>query len=71
MKSHLSVLVVSALLLTGCSFEPEREYDPIEMQVWQSCIDAFTDENAGNFNSNEKLIDGAVQACKKLTPRKY
>jgi hypothetical protein len=70
-KEFLSALSVAALLLTGCSFEPEKEYDPVEMQVWQSCIDAFVDENAGFYSSNEILIDRAVEACQKLTPRKY
>jgi hypothetical protein len=40
------------------------------MQVWQSCIDAFTDENAGFYSNNEILIDRAVEACQKFTPKK-
>jgi hypothetical protein len=71
MNKLLPVLAISALLVTGCSFEPEKEYDPMEMQVWQSCIDTFTDENAGFYSSNEILIDRAVEACQKFTPEKY
>jgi hypothetical protein len=71
MKPRLSVVAMSVLLITGCSFEPEKEYDPMELQIWQSCIDAFVDENAGFYSSNEILMDRAVEACQKYTPKKY
>ena len=41
MKSHLSVLVVSALLLTGCSStapESKPEYDEVELIQYENCM---------------------------------
>jgi PBP1b-binding outer membrane lipoprotein LpoB len=43
MKSYLSVLAVSALLLTGCSTptnESKPEYDAVELAIYKSCLDA-------------------------------
>lgn len=68
---QLHGLLLTALLMTGCSSTtPEFEYDLVEVQIWQSCIDVFIDENAGFYSTNEILFDRAVAACEKLTPRK-
>jgi PBP1b-binding outer membrane lipoprotein LpoB len=70
MKKWVISITAIILMLTGCSSTtPELEYDATEMQVWQSCIDAFTDENAGFYSNNEILIDRAVEACQKFTPK--
>ena len=44
MKSHISVLAISVLLLSGCSSstpESKLEYDAVELAVYQSCVDAY------------------------------
>jgi hypothetical protein len=70
MSKLIFVIFLSLIPMTACSSESELKYDPIEMQVWQSCIDAFLEENAGFYSSNEILMDRAIEACQKFTPRK-
>jgi hypothetical protein len=44
MKSHLSALTVTALLLTGCASntpESKPEYDAVELALYQSCVDTY------------------------------
>ena len=46
MKSHLSVLAVSALLLTGCSTptaESKPEYDAVDLMVYNLCIEKIVE----------------------------
>ena len=64
---HNMFLIISRLQ----SAQGLTEYDQLEMQVWQSCIDAFIEDNAGFYSTNEILIDRAVEACQKFTPEKY
>ena len=40
MKSHLSVLAMSALLLTGCSAPtPELKYDELDIIRYEKCLE--------------------------------
>ena len=67
----LQAVILTTLILTGCTpASQEPEYDQLEMQVWQSCIDAFIEDNAGFYSTNEILMDRAVEACQKFTPKK-
>ncbi len=68
MKPHLSVLVVSVLLLTGCS-SSETRIDPVEYDAWQACIDKYITDMAGYYKNNDDLFKDSIEACKKLTPR--
>ena len=46
MKSYLSVLVISALLLTGCSTptaESKPEYDAVDLMVYNLCIEKIVE----------------------------
>lgn len=46
MKSYLSVLVVSALLLTGCSTpspESKPEYDELDLMVYNLCLEKIVE----------------------------
>ena len=68
MKSRLSVLVVSVLLLTGCS-SSDTKIDPVEYEEWQACIDKYLADMPEYYTNNDDLFDDAIEACKKLTPR--
>jgi hypothetical protein len=46
MKSHLSVLAISALLLTGCSStapESKPEYDELDLMVYNLCLEKIVE----------------------------
>ena len=46
MKSYLSALAISALLVTGCSTttpESKPEYDEVELMVYQLCIEKIVE----------------------------
>ncbi len=66
MKSHLSVLVVSTLLLTGCSSpEPELSYDPVELIEYERCLNTIHP----NFTEELWAIEGiAEEVCKDKKP---
>ena len=68
MKRALFLLVISALLLTGCS-SSDTKIDPVEYEAWQACIDKYVADMAGYYKNNNDLFDDAIEACKKLTPR--
>ena len=75
MKSHLSVLAISALLLTGCSTptpEGKPEYDEVELMVYQQCIEKIVDGylNKGFFLMVPTYIENAEQECIGLKPVK-
>ena len=73
MNKLLPGLAISTLLLTGCATptpESKPEYDEVELMVWQSCIDGFIDEPTGFYSTNEILMDRAIEACQKFTPKK-
>ena len=60
-------------MVTGCTAstpESKPEYDEVELMVWQSCIDGFIEENKGFYSTNEILMDRAIEACQKFTPKK-
>ena len=62
-------LVLTALLLTGCSDTPELSENELkEYSIWQACIDKYLDNMAWAYSNNEDLFDDAVEACKELTP---
>jgi major membrane immunogen (membrane-anchored lipoprotein) len=67
-KRALFLLVISALLLTGCS-SSDTKIDPVEYEAWQACIDKYVADMAGYYKNNNDLFDDAIEACKKLTPR--
>jgi PBP1b-binding outer membrane lipoprotein LpoB len=77
MKSPLSVLAISALLLTGCSTpspESKPEYDEVELMVYQACIEKNLDgllQNKRYFKIIESADMLTAKAfCKDLKPEK-
>lgn len=77
MKSQLSVLAISALLLTGCSTpspESKPEYDEVELMVYQACIEKNLDgllQNKRYFKIIESADMITAKAfCKDLKPEK-
>ena len=72
MKAYLSVLVMSALLLTGCAAESKYEYDEVDLMIYEKCI-----EHA--LGNSERIrpqfyifqpyqLDAAKETCKDLLP---
>jgi uncharacterized protein YcfL len=73
MKSYLSVLAISALLLTGCSStapESKPEYDEVELMVYQACLNKYMKENDYTFLMTEIVTQNAVEECKAFKPVK-
>ncbi len=55
MKSSLAILIVSSLLLTGCSNQSpdnKTEYDPVELIRYETCLKVLIEK------SGYKLTDG-------------
>ena len=73
MKSHLSVLAISALLLTGCSStapESKPEYDELSVIQWQTCLNHFIEANKGFYSTSEITTFRATEACDAFLPKK-
>ena len=73
MRSHLSVLVVSALLLTGCSTPTavsKPEYDELSVIQWQTCLNHFIEANKGFYSTSEITTFRATEACDAFLPKK-
>jgi uncharacterized protein YcfL len=71
MKSHLSVIVVSALLLSGCS-TPTNEFktntDDLLVIQWQTCLNHFIEANKDFYSTSEITTLRATEACKTFLP---
>ena len=75
MKLYLSVLAISALMLTGCSTpnaESKPEYDDLDLMVYQLCIEKIVDGylDKGFFLMVPTYIETAEQECSGLKPLK-
>ena len=73
MKSHLSVLVISASILTGCATpENKPEYDEIELASYNLCLEKVVDGwiKSGTFLLTSQYIEQAKNECSKLLPVK-
>ena len=75
MNRLISVLAVSAVLLTGCSTptpESKPEYDEVELMVYQQCIEKIVDGylDKGFFLMVPTYIENAEQECTGLKPLK-
>ena len=71
MKSYLSVLAVSALLVTGCSTpsaESKPEYDELSVIQWQTCLNHFIEANKDFYSTSEIATLRATEACKTFLP---
>ena len=73
MKSHLSVLAVSAVLLTGCSSNVS-EYDELHMIQYEKCIDYAVEAKLQVFGpqrfTSEEIIGDAIVSCEGWKPLK-
>jgi uncharacterized protein YcfL len=73
MKSYLSVLAISALLLTGCSSttpESKPTYDELSVIQWQTCLNHFIEANKGFYSTSEITTFRATEACSAFLPEK-
>ena len=75
MNRLISVLAVSAVLLTGCftpTPESKAEYDEVELMVYQQCIEKIVDGylEKGFFLMVPTYIENAEQECNGLKPLK-
>jgi hypothetical protein len=72
MKSQLSVLAISTLLLTGCAAESKYEYDEVDLMIYEKCIE----QALGNserirpqfYIFQPYQLDAAKETCKDLLP---
>jgi hypothetical protein len=75
MKSFLTVLGVSALLLTGCSStspESKPEYDEVDLIKFQTCLDTYLNGimKSGTFLLANQYTEQAIETCSALKPVK-
>ena len=71
MKLYQSVLVISSLLLTGCS-APTTEFktntDDLLVIQWETCLNHFVDVNKNFYPTSEMTTLRAAEACKIFLP---
>ena len=75
MKSHLSVLAISALLLTGCSTptaESNPKYDEVNLTEYQTCLDTYLNGimKSGTYLLANQYTEQAIETCAALKPVK-
>ena len=73
MNKLLTVLAISALLLTGCSTptpESKPEYDELSVIQWQTCLNHFIEANKGFYDTSEITTFRATEACNAFLPVK-
>lgn len=73
MKSYLSALAISALLLTGCSTPTptsQPEYDAVELIRYQACVNGFIEENEWSETLIDRVTEFAINKCEKFLPNK-
>jgi hypothetical protein len=74
-RSYLSVLAISTLLLTGCSTptpESKPEYDEVELMTYNICLEKLVDElvNKGTWLLIDQYVDQAKIGCEAFMPVK-
>ena len=75
MKSHLSALTVTALLLTGCTSttpESQPEYDEVDLIKYQTCLDTYLNGimKSGTYLLANQYTEQAIETCRALEPVK-
>lgn len=77
MRSYLSMLAVSALLLTGCSNQnpdDKTEYDPVELIEYEACfklvLDGLLNDPIGKYFETSRQMKIASDNCEPLRPTK-
>jgi hypothetical protein len=79
MKSYLSVIAVSVLILTGCASpnnESQPEYDAVELVEYQSCLDGYWQEflkptyRGSMGNSSIEMTKRVAGWCQHIKPVK-
>ena len=71
MKSHLSVLAVSALLLTGCSSSEKNKRFEVEKELYLMCVDRVVENQRNNPRNDLGTMEHFNQAriyCVDLYP---
>ncbi len=75
MKSYLSLLAISALLLTGCTTpapESQPEYDEVNLTEYQTCLDTYLNGimKSGTYLLANQYTEQAIETCSALKPVK-
>jgi PBP1b-binding outer membrane lipoprotein LpoB len=68
MKSYLSVLAISALLLTGCSSttpESKPEYDEVELIQYENCMQTVL-KGLSEEGAREAILDTKFESLLKV-----
>jgi PBP1b-binding outer membrane lipoprotein LpoB len=75
MKSPLSVLAISALLLTGCTSttsESQPKYDEVDLIEYKTCLDTYLNGimKSGTYLLANQYTEQAIETCAALKPVK-
>lgn len=75
MKFQLSVLSMSALLLSGCTSttpEGQPKYDEVELIKYQTCLDTYLNGimKSGTYLLANQYTEQAIETCSALKPVK-
>ena len=71
MKSYLSVLVISALLLTGCSTptgESKPEYDAVDLIKYEMCMQTVL-KGLSQYGVNQAVQNGTFKSIGEITDK--